>query len=168
MNSFSCARHRFPFLIKHIIFFYISQAWIITSAAPVLKCRTACVQLFFIQECWKILLYPDFTCGKSRFCFCSSIIDLARPCGLASGFQIRCMVGELKTASLSRSVEPFSRAAIDERENTFLQDSNWERISDVPRGWTALPFSWRLWYSPSRGGRKWGQRSHLSHLWIRI
>lgn len=46
------------------------------------------------------VLYSDFTCCKSRFCFYSSVVDTAKHCGLASDFKIRCIFRKQKTVSL--------------------------------------------------------------------
>lgn len=56
----------------------------------------------------KYCYISDFIVCKSRFCFCSSVIVMAKHCGLASSVKVRCIFCEQKL-SLSRSVEPFSR-----------------------------------------------------------
>ena len=129
----------FPPQTDHFLSFIVM---IITSAAPRFKCRTAFIQLLFIQECWKIPFYPDFLRCKNRFCLCSSIIDLARPRGLASGFRIRCMLGDLKTASLPEAHEAIFPGLELVRKHSSPRF--WEQVWHVLRGQGALPFLWGL------------------------
>ena len=106
------------------------------------RCSTAFIQLLFIQECWKIPFHPDFLCYKNRFCLCSSIIDLARPRGLGSGFRIRCMLGDLKTALLPEAHRAIFPGLQLVRKHSSLRF--WEQIWHVLRGQGALPFLWGL------------------------